>query len=108
RDARARARGGRPMTDQTLHTFDCPNCGLIAVTSEERCPDAALARICADLGTGPAMHDRQHLHGLDYVPGCATCRGALECSDCGETYYERDHVIDDHDPGLCPTCAVGG
>lgn len=32
----------------------------------------------------------------------------LECTNCGETYREGDHVIADRDPGLCLTCAVGG
>lgn len=32
----------------------------------------------------------------------------LTCTNCGETYREGDHVIEDRDPGLCLTCAVGG
>ena len=32
----------------------------------------------------------------------------IECENCGESYRESDHEIEDRDPGLCRGCAVGG
>ncbi|HEV8670985.1 MAG TPA: hypothetical protein VGS01_09660 [Candidatus Limnocylindria bacterium] len=90
----------------TSETFDCPNCGQLAVTTGEYCPSLAMPDALPGHTTAHT-HSRIHLH-TSYVRGCATCRGALECSNCGGTYRESDHVIEDREPGLCPRCAVGG
>jgi len=56
--------------DTTPDTFDCPNCGLLAVTADERCPDGETQERAPG-----AAHSRTHDHRR-FVPFCTACKMA--------------------------------